>query len=1061
VLERLIDFAVHRRFAMLVLSGAFVVFGIFTFRRLKIEAFPDVTNVQVMVISLFPGQAAEEVEKKVTIPVEHALVGVPRVLIQRSITSFGLSQVVLTFDDDADIYFARQQVAERLSEADVPPEVTPHLGPNDTPVGQVYQYTLESDRHSPSELRSWQDWVVSKHLMRVAGVADVVNFGGFQKEFHVIADPARLRSNGVTLAQLSDAVARSNGATSGGYLPNGESELVVRGRGYLRGIADIENTSVSARDGTPVLVRNVATVVESYTPRRGAVARGEAIDSIEGTILLRRGENPKDVLGGVHEAVARINRELLPPGMSIVPFYDRTHLVDTTLRTVSHNVLEGVLLVSLVLWLFLRAISGSIAVAVTMPLALMTAFVGLYYAGVPANLLSMGAIDFGILLDGAVILVENAYRHLAEEQPPPEEVAHVVGRAAKEVVRPTLFSMAIIAAAMMPIFTLERVEGRIFRPVALTYGFALGGALFFTMTTVPALTAVLLKHRKVTEKDPAFLLWLRARYLKLLQMALRLPWVPVGFGLLLLFGAGALVPRLGAEFLPEMNEGDIHVTVTMPSAVSLERGAEVLRDVRLALMRFPEVKDVLTEQGHPEDGTDDEAPNQSETFVIMKAEAEWKTGRSKEQIVDLMRAELSLRPGVVFNFSQPIKDRVEESISGIRGQIVVKVYGEDLQLMHDKLEQVRRILAGMRGSRDIEIYRAGSAQHLVADVNREQAARYGIPVRDIEDAIETGFGGTLATSIWEGERKVGVRIKLPQPAIGNVENVGRLEIPVGNARVPLAALADIHVDRGRTQINREQGGRFLAIKCNLEGRDMGSFIDEAQSRVKREVELPSGYYLTWGGEFENQRRAMKRLRVIVPISILVIFALLYLTFRAVLPAVVVLLVVPFATVGGIFALFLTHTVLSVSAAVGFITLFGVAVMDGVLLVTYIVQARQAQAARRMAGQEAGDDRQAIIDAVSQRLRPVLMTALLASLGLVPAAMSHAIGSDTQRPFAIVIIGGLVSSTLLTMLLLPTLYQLAQSWFGGDPQTPTAAAAAAATGSGVAAARRPARRGGHP
>jgi cobalt-zinc-cadmium resistance protein CzcA len=455
-------------------------------------------------------------------------------------------------------------------------------------------------------------------------------------------------------------------------------------------------------------------------------------------------------------------------------------------------------------------------------------------------------------------------------------------------------------------------------------------------------------------------------------------------------------------------------------------------------MKFPEVKEVLSEQGHPEDGTDDEAPNQSEMFVIMKPEDDWKTGRSKEQVVDGMREELGKRPGVVFNFSQPIKDRVEESISGIRGQIVVKIYGEDLHLMHDKLEQVRRILASIQGSRDIEIYRAGSAQHLVADVNREQTARYGIPVRDVEDAIETGFGGRLATEIWEGERKVGVRIKLPEPAIGNPESVGRLDVPVGSARVPLAALAQIHVDRGRTQINREQGGRFLAIKCNLEGRDMGTFVDEAQARVRRDVQLPTGYYLTWGGEFENQRRAMKRLQFIVPVSILVIFMLLYLTFRAVLPALVVLLVVPFATVGGIFALFFTHTVVSVSAAVGFITLFGVAVMDGVLLVTYIVQSRQNQIATRALGQDAGDDTEAIVAAVSQRLRPVLMTALLASLGLVPAALSHAIGSDTQRPFAIVIIGGLMSSTLLTMLLLPTLFQLAQRWFGAKEKPHPAA-----------------------
>ncbi len=1024
MLEALIDLAVKRRVATLVLSVVFVLFGIHTFSKLKIEAFPDVTNVQVMVITLFPGQAAEEVEKQVTIPVERALNGTPNVLVQRSITSFGLSQVIVTFEDGVDIYFARHQVAERLTEAEVPEGITPGLGPNDTPVGQVYQYTLESDHHSPSELRGWQDWVVEKQLKRVAGVADVVSFGGYQKEYHVLADPLRLRNNGLSLKDLMEAVSSSNGATSGGYVQHGESEFVVRGRGYLRNKNDIEKIVVRVQNGTPVLVRNVATVVEGFIPRRGAVARNEAIDSIEGTILLRRGENPKDVLTAVHEAVDEINKDVLPKGMRIVPFYDRTRLVDTTLKTVSHNMMEGAALVAVVLWLFLRAISGSIAVAVTMPLALLTAFVGLYYAGVPANLLSMGAIDFGILLDGAVILVENAYRHLAEEQPPPEEVPNVVARAAKEVVRPTLFSMSIIAAAMMPIFTLERVEGRIFRPVALTYAFALFGALLFTLTLVPAFTTILLKHRKVKEAEPAFLIFLRDRYLSALRWALKHPAYTALAALPILVLALAIVPKLGSEFLPEMNEGDIHITVTQPSAVSLERGAQVLHDTRMALLKFPEVKDVLTEQGHPEDGTDDEAPNQAETFVIMKAEKDWHTGRSKEQIVEEMRKELEKRPGVDYNFSQPIKDRVEESISGIRGQIVVKIYGSDLTLMQERLEQIKNILTDVRGSRDVDVYRAGSAVHVVADIDRDATARVGVAVRDVEDVIETAYGGRVATSMWEDERKVPVRIKLPTPSSGDTFSVGRLEIPTDKLRLPLSSLAHVHVDLGRTQINREQGGRFLALKCNIEGRDMGSFVEEAQRRVKKDVHLPEGYFLTWGGEFENQRRAMKRLMVIVPISVLVIFFLLFMTFRATLPAVVVLLDVPFATVGGVFALYLTHTVLSVSAAVGFITLFGVAVMDGVLLVTYIIQARQKHA------ETGGDDAQdAILRAVSQRLRPVLMTAMLASLGLLPAALSHAIGSDTQRPFAIVIIGGLMSSTLLTLLLLPTLYELTDRLFG--------------------------------
>jgi heavy metal efflux system protein len=1019
MLDRLIDFAVHRRALVFAATIGFVIFGVVTLGNLKVESFPDVTNVQVMVISLFPGQAAEEVEKQVTLPVERALVGVPNVLIQRSITSFGLSQVILTFEDGVDIYFARQQVSERLPEAEVPEGVEPHLGPNDTPVGQIFQYTLESDHHDPSELRGWQDWVVSKRLMRTPGVADVVSFGGFQKEYHVLADVARLRSNGLTLDELIHAVAASNGARSGGYLRQGESELVVRGRGYLRGPADIENTVVRTRNGTPVLVRNIARVVEAFTPRRGSVARNDAIESVEGTVLLRRGENPRTVLAALHGVVDEINGEL-PAGMRIVSFYDRTHLVDTTLKTVSHNMLEGIVLVSAVIWLFLRALIGSFAVSVTMPLALLAAFVGLYYAGVPANLLSMGAVDFGILLEGAVILVENAYRRLAEERPPPKSVPHVVAEAAKEVVRPTLFSMAIIGAAMMPIFTLERVEGRIFRPVALTYAFALGGALLFTLTLVPAMTAALLKHRPVSEAEPPFLQRLRRAYQWALRGTLRRPGLTALSSLPLIGIALFLMTRLGSEFLPTMNEGDIHVTVTMPSAISLEDGGKILREIRIALLTFPEVKDVLSEQGHPEDGTDDEAPSQSETFVIMRPEAEWRTGRSPEQVVTAMRELLERRPGIEFNFSQPIKDRVEESISGIRGQVVVKIYGEDLALLQERLLEVKTLLRATRGARDVDIYRAGNALHLVADIDREAASRYGLPVSDIEDTIETAFGGHVATQIWEGERKVGVRVRLPPPVGGgDTHTLGRLEIPAGEARLALSALAKIRIERGRTQINREQGERFLALKCNIEERDMGSFVAEAQARVARSVHLPEGYRMTWGGEFENQRRAMKRLQVIVPLSVLLIFFLLYMTFRSALPALVVLLDIPFAVVGGIFALYLTHTDLSVSSAVGFITLFGVSVMNGVLIVTYL---RRASAAP-------GATEESILRTVSGRIRPVLMTALPASVGLLPAALAHTIGSDTQRPFAIVIVGGLLPATLLTMLLLPAFYQLADRWFG--------------------------------
>jgi cobalt-zinc-cadmium resistance protein CzcA len=1019
VLERLIDFAVHQRAATLALSIAFALFGLYTFSKLDLDAFPDVTNGQLMVISRYPGRPAEEVEQEVTIPVERALTGVPGTLLERSITSFGLSQVILTFHDDVDIYFARQQARERLS-AGLPDGVIATLGPDDTPVGQIYQYTLESDHHTPSELRGWQDSVVAQQLAHVDGVADVVSSGGFQKEYHVLADPLRLRASGLALRDVVDAVAASNGATSVGYLPHGDSELVVRGRGWLRGRDDIGAVVVRAPGGAPVLVRNLATVVEGYVPRRGAVARAGALDSVEGTILLRRGKNPRDVLEAIHQAVDRINREGLPRGMKIVPFYDRSRLLDATRATVARELLAGAALVTLVLWLFLRAAAGSLAVAVTVPLGLLTAFVGLYYVGVPANLLSLGAIDLGALVGGAAILVENVQRRLADERPPPEEAARTIARAAKEVVRPTLFAMAISAAALVPLCALQRVEGRLFRPIALTWAFALGGALLLTLTCVPALTALLLGRRATETRDPALLVWLRARYLAALRLALRSPIPTRVAALLVLATALALVPRLGTGFLPRMNEGDLHVTVTLPGGVSLDAGARALHDMRRVLLKLPEVKDVLTEQGHPEAGSDDEAPSQAEAFVILKPEREWPGGRSRREVVEAMRVELEKRLGVEYNFSQPIQDRVEESSSGIRGQVVVKIYGDDLDLLQARLDEVRRVLVATRGARDVEVYRAGPAQHIVADIDREATARAGVPARDVEDAIEGTYGGHVATQLWEGGRKVGVRVKLPSPSEGDRFSVARLAVPVDRAWLPLGELARVHVDRERTHITREQGGRFLAVKCNIEGRDLGSFVEEAQARVAREVTLPPGCAFTWSGELASQRRAMRRLEVLAPISVALIFLLLLLAFRALLPALVALLAVPFSMVGGVLALWLSRTELSVSSAVGFVALLGVAMMDAVLLITYI------RAAMDEHGWDAED---AIVQAVSQRLRPVLMTALLATVGLLPAALSRSIGSDVQRPFAIVIVGGLISSTLLSLLLLPTWYQLAERWLG--------------------------------
>ena len=1028
-LHALIALAVRRRQATLALCLLAAVVATGVAFRLKVEAFPDVTNVQVMVIALVPGQAAEEVERKVTVPLERALVGLPQALGQRSVTSFGLAQIVVTFDDGADIYFARQQVAERLATLELPDGVVATLGPNDTPVGQIYQYTLEGGALSIEARRSLQEWHVAKHLARVPGVADVVSFGGLQKEWHVVADPASLQSLRVTLDELSDAIAHANGATSGGYVRRGAGEFVVRGMGYMRGVADLEQTVIRAEAGVPILVRDVAQVVPGHVPRRGTVARGTADESVEGTVLLRRGENPRQVLAALHQAIDALNAAGLPEGVRIVPFYDRAQLVSATLRTVLVNMAEGVVLVTLVVWLFLRTFSGSLVVASIMPLALLSALACLHWVGVPANLLSMGAIDFGLLLDGAVILVENVYSKMAERRMTPADVPQLVVEATREVVRPALFSICIIVAAMLPIFSLERIEGRIFRPVALTYTFALIGALLFTLTFVPALSAVVFARTRVQHGEPGFVRRLRGVYGRALSWVLGRPWTARGMAAALLVVAASVAPTLGTEFLPQMNEGDVHVTVTMPSAVSLDEGKATLAAIRRDLLTFPEVRDVVTEQGHPEDGTDDEAPNQAKTIVLLHRGR--KGARSLDALVPAMREVLARRPGVAYNFSQPIKDRIEEAISGVRGQIVLKLLGDDLPALQTRAQQLVGVLAAVPGARDVEIYRAGATQQVVADIDRQRAARLGLRVDDVQDVIELAFGGRVATTVWEGERPVGVRVKLPTPEEGDVKSVGQLLVPTpSGAYVPLHGVADVHPAVGRTQITREHGGRFIALKCNIEGRDMGSFVAEAQAKVAAAVSLRPGETLTWGGEFDNQRRAMRQLSLIVPVSLGVIFLLLYATFGRVLPALVVLCGMPFAAVGGIFALALTHTTLSVSAAIGFITLFGVATMDGVLLVTYVGACRQRQRAARVPPGATADAQ--LIEAVSKRLRPVLMTALLASLGLLPAAMSHAIGADTQRPFAIVIIGGLCSATALTMLLLPSLYLLFEQLAGRLP-----------------------------
>ncbi len=1015
MLRHLIDLCVHRRLAVLGVSLAVAAWGISAYLNTPIEAYPDVTNIQVNVIAQAPGLAPEEVERQVTIPLERVLNGTPGMLLLRSESMFGLSLIWLVFEDDADGFKARTLVAERVASAELSGGVVARLAADYTPLGEIYQYRMVSDRHTLTEMRSEQEWTVTRFLRQVPGVADVVSFGGYLKEFHVQVDPARLVAHELTLADVTAALEKSNQNVGGGFLRNGDQELVIRGVGYLTNPREIQDVVLRSEGGTPVTVGDVARVVISHTPRRGDVGHNLKPEIVEGFVLLRRGENPSTVLDGVHQKVAELNARILPKGMRMEPFYDRSALVGLTLSTVHHNLLFGGLLVVAVVWIFLRSLRSSLIVASVIPLAILTAFIGLRFLRLPANLISMGAIDFGILVDGAVVLAENVIREASIKRiEHRRDMLALVARAAFDVSRPIFYAMAIIIAALIPVFTLERVEGRIFRPLAMTYSFALAGALVFALTTVPAMCALFLRPRDAHHGGGHAADAPPGRYARVLTGLLRRRAVILG-GLAALLGVGVLVAsHLGSEFLPELDEGSLLVFVEMPTSISLESGRDLLVEVRKRLLAFPEVTEILSEHGRPEDGTDEDTPNLSETFVALAPHDRWRPGWDTDRLTRAMRVSLSEIPGVRYNFSQPIRDNVEESVSGVRGKFVLKVFGRDLEVMRDVLQRAVRTLGKVKGIVDLDIYRDASAPQLQIRLDRAALARAGISVADAQTVIETALGGKITTELWEGERPVPIRAWLPQSERNDPARIGAILVPApGGSRIPLADLAHIEIASGRLSIYREANSRFVALKFNVEGRDVGSMMKEAMAVVEKDVKLPEGYYFAWAGEFENQQRAMARLSVIVPLSVLVVFALLYMALQSARSALTVLVSAPFAMTGGIFALHFWDIPLSVSAAVGFIALLGQVTLQSLLVIS-------AVDANRYAG---GELSQAIVNGATSRARAVVMTALLAMIGLMPMALSHEVGSETQRPFAVVIIGGLATALMVTLFALPGLYSL--------------------------------------
>lgn len=1017
MIKRIVAFSLYQPLFVVLATILFIGAGGIAFKNLPVEAFPDVTDTQVTVIALQPGRAAEEVEKQVTIPLEVALSGLPGAVRLFSHTQFGLSFVILTFDDRYNGYFARQQVVERLREVDLPPGVQAELAPFSTAIGEIYRYRLKGANASSRELRTYQDWVVTRQLKLVPGVAEVVSLGGLIKQYEVRPDLGRMRDYKVTLQQLSEALNRGNANAGGSYVEQGRQQYLIRGIGLFTGPEDIGNVVLAERNGTPVLVKDVAQVEVGAVPRQGIAGQDGDDDVVTGVVLMRRGENPAVVLKAVRERIDLINTTSLPGGVKVVPIYDRTWLLNKTLTTVFTNLLEGALLVSFVLWLFLGNLRAATIVAVTIPLALLATFLGLTFIGIPANLLSLGAMDFGIIVDGAVIMVENVFRRLSEASHgnkvlDPQKRRHLILEAAVEVGRPTLFSMLIIIAAHIPIFTLTRHEGRIFAPMAYSVVSALIGALILSLTLVPLLCAVMLR-KNLPERENVIVRTAKRLYAPALDWALGHKAAVLGTAMAALIGSLALVPKLGTEFLPELNEGSLWINLTLPTSISVTEAQQTMGAVRGAIRKFPEVQTVTSKAGRPEDGTDPKLINMAEFLVDLRPENEWRRGNDKAGLLREIEAEIIKLPGMKPTFSQPIRDNVLESISQIDGQIVIKIFGDDLEKLRDTALSALSAVEGVEGVARAFVDRLGELPQIQVKVERARAARYGLNVADVQDVIETALGGKQVTSLWEGEQRFGVAVRLAEPERALTRMQGLLIATPSGAYVPLSEVATFRTVGGMMNIARENGKRVLAIGVFIRDRDMGSIVADMQSQVAKHVRLPEGYTVSWSGEFENQERAMSRLAVIVPISILIIFILLFDAFKSFRSSLLIIANIPFAMIGGIVALYVTGIYLSVSAAIGFIALFGQAVLNGVVMVSHFNELREKGLSAE----------QAVREGALTRLRTVMMTGLLASLGLLPMALSHGIGAETQKPLAVVVIGGLVTATLLVLFMMPVLYVL--------------------------------------
>jgi heavy metal efflux system protein len=1033
MIRALVDFALKSRWLVLAGTVLLSAWGVLAFRSLPIEAYPDVANNYVQIITQWPGRSAEEIERQVTVPVEIQMAGIPHLTHLRSTTLAGLSSLMLIFDDDSASDANREHVLERLSMVSLPANLVPQMGSDWSPVGQIYWYTLESTNpaYDVMEKKSLEDWFLEKSFKGVKGVVDVSSFGGPTKEYQIKLDPEKLVAYGLSIAQVETQVANNNTNGGGSFIEQGAQQINVQSVGLFTDVQDIENTVVKNSNGTAVKVKDIATVTQGPKIRLGQIGRAnhrpdgtivDNPDTVEGIVLLQKGTDSDPVLQGIHEEVKTLNEHILPKGVKVVNFLDRSKLVAYTVETVEHNLTEGMLLVSIILFLFLGNVRGAIIVALTIPFALMFASICLDLTHIPANLLSLGALDFGMLVDGSVVMIENMVRHLANKSN-----THIplqkIRDASIEVQRPVLFARGIIITSYLPIFTLQAVEGRLFKPMAWTVTFALIGALVFAILVTPVMASLLFSKGAKEWQNP-LMNWLTVRYREGVRSAiihrrttLSIATVLFLIGIYLAFGG-----PIGSEFLPHLDEGSIWVRGTLPPSEGPAASIDLTNKARLVMASFPEVTQVVSQTGRPDDGTDTAGFFNTEYFVDLKRKEDWRPvfHQNKEALIASMDRELSKFPGVLWNYSQPISDNMEEAVSGVKGELAVKLYGDDLRTLEHKAEEIQGQMQVIPGIQDLGIFRIIGQPNLNLTVDRSAAARWGINVADVQDAVQTAIGANAVTQVQQGEARFDVTLRYQQQYRDTreaIENV-RLLAPSGE-RVSLAQLTKMTTDDGAEEVYREAGQRYIAIKYSVRGRDLGSTVEEAIKKVNGTVKLPPGYHLEWAGEYESQKRANARMAIVVPITMMVIFLILYTMFRSFKWAALILVSVLMASIGGPLALFITHTNFSVSSAVGFLALFGVSVQAGVIMIEFINQLR----AHRKGMEESSKENiiEAAVEGAVLRLRPIMMTMLVATLGLLPAALSHAIGSDSQRPFAIVIVGGLLANLVIGIFLLPTLY----------------------------------------